>query len=105
VREEDLQELLKSIAPPKRALATETLLDGYCVDDLVAVRRVLDNQPSLLRLLLQVIDVVPTYFDEAQLHLSVAQDPEAGDEQLVVRISTNLPVIEAMDRLGRFDEE
>lgn len=72
----------------------------------IEVSRFLERCPFLIPLLLEAYGKIESYFGPyPRVFLKVVTDPETnGDRQLVVFIGTNLPPVEALNRLERFDE-
>ncbi|MBE0516022.1 MAG: hypothetical protein IBX41_01345 [Methanophagales archaeon] len=60
----------------------------------------------LFPLLLEAYDKISNYFEESsKVFLEVVTDPEAGDEDLLISIHTNLRPEEAFNRLSQLDKE
>ncbi|MBC8254241.1 MAG: hypothetical protein H8E35_09430 [Ardenticatenia bacterium] len=77
------------------------------MDDPAEVWRFLRSYPHLVNVILKAYPHVQKHFGpNPEVVLEVVSDPEAeGSELLFAYILTSLPTKEALDRLGRLDEE
>jgi transcriptional regulator with XRE-family HTH domain len=101
------------LAPPAATLtngpangpgADVTLDERIAVRDEPEVRRLLLAHPDLVHMIQEAADQLIRFIPDARLTLEVIIDPEYGDEELLLGVSTSLPVLEAMEALDRFDE-
>lgn len=65
------------------------------------VRRFLKDNTFLIEVLLEAPKHIKDYFEYSKLTLEKVTDPEEGEQQLVLRIHTNLPVDEAYKRFEK----
>ena len=78
----------------------------FLLKDHEGVYEFLAQNQKLLELLRSVGVKLHDYFPGSPLRLELIHDPEIENfSQLVVRVITELPVDDAMDRLDRFDYE
>jgi len=71
-----------------------------------AVKEFLNGRAELVALLCEAPEKVVYYFgDDAELYLNVTIDVETDERELFGNICTSLPVIDALDRLDRMDDE
>lgn len=104
------EELLAPIADPPTSdpasgLVTDVALDErLTVRDEPEVRRLLRAHPDLAPLIQEAADQLVRFIPDARFTLEMVTDPEYGDEELVLRVATSLPALEALEALDRFDE-
>jgi hypothetical protein len=77
----------------------------YAVKDEAEVLAFLQDHPTLVPLLLEAAPQLQKYFPGARLSVERIADPEEPIEQLFVGAATDLPLEQALERLGQFDRD
>ncbi len=67
--------------------------------------RFLDNEKIVLRLLQESLPHLKKHFPDAAFHLRLQEDPESGDEKIIVDIRHNLAHNESRARSKAFADE
>jgi hypothetical protein len=107
-------QLMKSIQGElwNKTLSNYPFVDRRGLKQLYVLRReeevydFLVKDSFLFPLLLEAYDKISNYFGESsKVFLEVVTDPEAGDEELLISIHTNLRPDEAFNKLSQLDKE
>lgn len=70
------------------------------------VSRLLRKRPDLTALVSDAADELTRFIPDGRLRLELLSDPDYGDDdQLFLGVHTSLPDGEALEALGRFDQE
>lgn len=82
----------------------EVIAIGYKVENPQQVGEFLNENPFLVPFLKILSDAISTYFDERVLTLKFLTDPEISNwERLFVGITSKYELLEAVNRLNKFD--
>jgi len=100
VAPEDLMDRL----PFSAAAPAAVLDDRLAVTEEEDVDRFLRDHPELAAVVREAADQLVRFIPDARLGLELLSDPEYGDEQLFLGVSTNMKDEEALSALRRFDQ-
>lgn len=83
----------------------KTLGRFYHLRDPAEILRFLSRKEFLVPFLLRMYPTLRRHFGTRRIYLEVVADPEFEDERLGVFVAVDYTADEALDMLGRFDEE